>query len=79
MFPAASRYHKGTYLNSSTFKFTAAGDCAERALVDNSELLIISKEVFERRTSTGSGINRNRTVWFCPNSWTDRLYNSKDT
>ena len=42
-------------------------------------LVSLSKDVFERRTSTGSGLFFIFGRRFCPNFWTNRLYNSKDT
>ena len=41
-------------------------------------LVSLSKDAFEQRTSTGSGLFSFWTV-VLPNFWTNRLYDSKDT
>ena len=46
--------------------------------VTSAILLSLSKDVFEGRTSTGSGLFLIFGRWFCPNFWTNRLFNSKD-
>ena len=38
----------------------------------------LSKDVFQRRTSTGSGFFSIFGRWFCPNFLTSLLYKSKD-
>ena len=39
----------------------------------------LRRDVFERRTSTGSGLFLTLRPWFWTNSWANRLYKSKDT
>ena len=38
----------------------------------------LSKDVFKRPMSTESGLFFIFGRWFCPNFWTNRLYNNKD-
>ena len=46
---------------------------------DDDDIVSLSKDVFERRMSTGSGLFFIFGLRFCTKLWKNRLYNSKDT
>ena len=64
-----------------TFSFSSASLDLEPLMMMMVVVMIVvslSKEVFERRMSTGSGLFFIFGQWFCTKLWKNRLYNSKD-